>query len=279
MAQSILRFNHDKIPLYMSVPSAEIELFKKTFQNLPCHFVTDEEILNSSCKIYGPLPRLFPNHLLQQLIKLEFWRLKKGDYYLWLDSDSYFLRPFHTRNFFHDESTPLLVMHHAQDLRKFAIKHDPKIVEKLDSRIKSIQQLFGRKGESFYFGDPPLIWNSSILEAMSSGFLKSRGMTIYELLYRYPCEMQLYGEFALASNLQPIVPTQLFFKVFHYAEQFFESQRKGESEHSLARRYFGVTMQSNWTNEKEKKKNDIARFKKFLREQQRKIGLIKFQRF
>lgn len=279
MVESTLRFNNDNIPLYMSVPSAEIELFKTTFQNLPCHFVTDEEILNSCYKIYGPLPKLFPSHLLQQLIKLEFWRLKKCHHYLWIDSDSYFLKPFYTKNFFHNENTPLLVMHQARELREFSLKHDPRIGEKLDSRIKAIQQLFGRKGEPFYFGDPPLIWSSSILETMSSGFLKSREMTIYELLYRYPCEMQLYGEFALASQLQTIVPTEPFFKVFHYAEQFFESQRKGECEESLAGKYLGVVMQSNWTNEMERKKNDMARFKKFLRQQQRKLGLIRFQRF
>ncbi|CCK79413.1 DUF6492 family protein [Desulfobacula toluolica] len=279
MAQSILRFNRDNIPLYMSVPSDELELFKKTFQNLPCHFVTDEEILNNCSKTYGPSPRLFPAHLLQQLIKLEFWRLNKCEYYLWIDSDSYFLKPFDTNFFFHNDDTPLLVMHHANDLRNFALKYDTRIAEKLDNRIKAIQQLFGRKGESFYFGDPPLIWSSSVLKAMSREFLKPRGMTIYELLYRYPCEMQIYGEFVLAYNIHKIIPTEPFFKVFHYAEQFFDSQRKGESEYSLAGKYLGVVMQSNWTNKKEKKKNDMARFKKFLREQQRKLGLIRFQPF
>ncbi len=276
MAESVLRFNRDAIPLYMSVPSPEIELFKKEFQNLPCHFVTDEEILNSCSKIHGPPPRLFPAHLLQQLIKLEFWRLKKCEHYLWTDSDSYFLKPFYTRDFFHNDETPLLVMHHARELRDFAQRHDPRIGEKLDERIEAIQQLFGRKGEPFSFGDPPLIWSSAILEALSGEFLKSRKMSIYELLYRYPCEMQLYGEFALASNIRTIVPTEPFFKVFHYAEQFLESQRKGESEYSIARKYLGVIIQSNWTNKKKKKKNDLARFKRFLREQQRKLGLIRF---
>lgn len=276
MAESVMRFNCDNIPLYMSVPSAELDLFKKTFQNLPCHFLTDEEILNHCSRIYGPLPRLFPDFLMQQLIKLEFWRLNKCQHYLWIDSDSYFIKPFYEKNFFSNNNTPLLVMHHADDLREYSREYDLKIEEKLNNRIKTFQQLFGRKGEAFYFGDPPLIWSSSVLEAMHHDFLKPRKTTIYELLYKYPCEMQLYGEFVMAHKPQTIAPTEPFFKFFHYAEQFFESQRKGESEYSLSKKYLGVVMQSNWTNKKEKKKNDMTRFKKFLRRQQRKLGLIRF---
>jgi hypothetical protein len=35
------------------------------------------------------------------------------------------------------------------------------------------------------------------------------------------------------------------FLFYHYAEQFFEDQMKGESEQSLAERYLGIVMQSN----------------------------------
>ena len=279
MAQSVQMFNRDAIPLYISVPSSELDLFKENFKDLPCRFLTDEEILENCIKVHGPFPRLFPNYLMQQLVKFEFWRLKKCEHYLWIDSDAYFLRPFYTKDFFHDEDTPLLVMHKAKDLRAFSKEHDPRIAEKLDNRIEKIQQLFGRKGDAFYFGDPPLVWSCSVLEALFTEFLEPRGMTIYELLYSYPCEMQLYGEFLLASGNHKFAPTEPFFKIFHYAEQFFEAQRQGESEFSLARTHMGVLIQSNWTDPKEKKKNNMARFKKFLREQQRKLGLMGSQKF
>ncbi|WP_320041000.1 DUF6492 family protein [uncultured Desulfobacter sp.] len=279
MAQSVQRFNRDAIPLYISVPLQELDLFKDQFNDLPCHFLTDEEIIDNCIKAYGPFPRLFPKYLMQQLVKLEFWRLKKCAYYLWIDSDAYFLRPFYTKDFFQDQDTPLLVMHKAKDLRAFSKKHDPRIAEKLDNRIEKIQQLFGRKGEFFYFGDPPLVWSSAVLEGLSTDFLKPKSMTIYDLLYAYPCEMQLYGEFLLASGNYKFAPTEPFFKIFHYAEQFFEAQRQGESEFSIAKTHMGVLIQSNWTDIREKKKNDLARFKKFLREQQRKLGLMGTQKF
>ncbi|WP_394707286.1 DUF6492 family protein [uncultured Desulfobacter sp.] len=153
-------FNRDAIPLYISVPSSELDLFKENFKDLPCHFLTDEEILENCIKVHGPFPRLFPNYLMQQLVKLEFWRLKKCEHYLWIDSDAYFLRPFsYKRLFSMMRIHPLLVMHKAKDLREFSKKHDPRIAERLDNRIEKIQQLFGRKGESFDFGDPPLVWS------------------------------------------------------------------------------------------------------------------------
>ncbi|MCG8341777.1 MAG: DUF6492 family protein, partial [Chlorobiales bacterium] len=92
MAQSVQMFNRDNIPFYMSVPSSDLDLFKKTFDGIPCHFLTDEEILENCIKVHGPFPRLFPNYLMQQLVKLEFWRMNTSEHYLWIDSDAYFLR-------------------------------------------------------------------------------------------------------------------------------------------------------------------------------------------
>ncbi len=279
MAQSVELFNVDKLPLYISVPSSDLDLFKANFENIPCHFLTDEEILDNCTKAHGPFPRLFPNYLMQQLVKLEFWRLQKSEHYLWIDSDAYFLRPFQTTDFFFDENTPFLVMHKSVDLREFSKTHNPRIAERLDNRIKKTQQLFGRRGEPFDFGEAPLLWSNSVLEALSIEFLAPRGMTIYELLFSHPCEMQLYGEFLLASKVQKTIPRKPFFKVFHYAEEFFNAQRMGEAEFTLAKKYMGIVMQSNWTDQKKKKKNDMARFKKFLREQQRKLGLMGSQKF
>ena len=83
--------------------------------------------------------------------------------------------------------------------------------------------------------------------------------------------MQIYGEYCLASGNDNFVSTEPFFKVFHYLEQFCEAQQQGVCEHSLAEGYLGMIIQSNWTNKREKKKNDLARLKRFLREQKRKL--------
>ena len=55
MAQSVQRFNRDAIPLYISVPSVELDLFKDNFKDIPCHFLTDEQILDNCIQAHGPL--------------------------------------------------------------------------------------------------------------------------------------------------------------------------------------------------------------------------------
>jgi len=87
--------------------------------------------------------------------------------------------------------------------------------------------------------------------------------------------MQLYGEFLLHSQLIPVIPIEPMFKFFHYAEQFFESQMKGESEFSLSKNYFGIVMQSNWTTIKVKKPTK-TRLKIFFRKLFRQLHLLRF---
>jgi len=60
MAESVHRFNTDNVPLYMSVPASDLKQFKQWFGNIPCHFITDYEILDKSRQIYGQLPGRFP---------------------------------------------------------------------------------------------------------------------------------------------------------------------------------------------------------------------------
>ncbi len=275
MAQSVQRFNEDDIPLYMCVPDADLELFQKHFQEIPCIWLTDEAVLAACYKVHGQPPRLFPNHLMQQLVKLSFWRMNLCEHYLWIDSDAYFIKPFLFTDFFNEEGVPKLVMHKAEALRRYAQEYNPKISQDIDKIINDVQTFFGRKGEGFCYWETPLLWSCVVLESLD-GYLIKRQMTIFELLYKYPCEMQLYGEYLISSGKYEIVPSKPFFKVFHYLEQFCESQQKGEGEYSLAEYFMGVVMQSNWAGQKAKKKNDLARFKRFLMVQKRKLGLLRW---
>ncbi len=275
MAESIQRFNSDNIPLYLSVPSKDLANFKKTFDDIPCCFITDETILEKSFQAYGKIPELYPNHLIQQLIKLEFWRMGLCKNYVWLDSDSYFIKPFKIDDFFYDQETPHTICHESKDLRRFSTRHNKKIIEDFEKMAKKIKGLFHRSGPNYDFGYPPIIWSCRVLKSLYEDYAKPNNISIYEVLYRYPCEMQLYGEYLLHSKLIPFIPIEPIFKVFHYAEQFFESQILGESEFSLSKNYFGIIMQSNWTTIKEKKKTSI-RLKKIFRKLFRQLHLIRF---
>ena len=262
MAKSVHRFNMDNIPLYISVPAPDLNHFKQCLENIPCYFITDEEILNKSRQVYGQLPRLFPAHLLQQLIKLEFWRMGFCENYLWLDSDSYFIREFHIADFFHDETTPYTVQHDLKDLRGFAARwNKPNIIRDFEKTAKALQNISDRYGPCFNFGPSPVIWSTHVLKSLHEEYLPKEKKNIYELLEEYPCELQLYGEYLHRSNKIPILPIGPLFKVFHYAEQFYESQMIGESEYSLSKEYLGIVIQSNWSTAK-KRKSIFDRIKK-----------------
>jgi len=275
MAESVQRFNLDNIPLYLSVPLKDLDGFKKTLGDIPCHFITDETILEKSYLAYGKIPKLYPSHLMQQLIKLEFWRMNLCNNYVWLDSDSYFIKPFKITDFFYDEDTPYTICHESKELRQFSSRHNKEIIEKFENLAKKMQGLFNRSGPCYNFGYPALIWSCRVLKGLYEDYLKPNNKTIYEILYKYPCEMQIYGEFLLHSQLIPVIPIEPMFKVFHYAEQFFESQMKGESEFSLSKNYFGIVMQSNWTTIKVKKKTR-TRLKIFFRKLFRQLHLLRF---
>lgn len=272
LAESTQRFNDSHIPVYFSVPSQDLSTFQQTLSHIPCTFLTDETILKKTCQAYGDIPRSFPGHLLQQLVKLEFWRMNLCENYVWIDSDSYFIRPFQKDDFFYNENTPYTVCHDSEELRRFSKTYDPIVMQDFENMAKKFQCQFGRSGPYYNFGYPPIIWSCRILKSLYEDYLKKKATTIFQLLQQYPCEMQLYGEYLLYSKIVPMIPIDPLFKVFHYAEQFLESQMKGESEFSLSQHYSGIVMQSNWAR-LSKTKTMTTEIRHLLRRLRTRLGL------
>ena len=67
MAESVHRFNKDRVPLYMSVPAKDLADFKACLADFPVTYFTDEQVLEISQQANGKIPGLFPPHLLQQI--------------------------------------------------------------------------------------------------------------------------------------------------------------------------------------------------------------------
>jgi len=263
---SIQQFNTDHLPVVLSVPERDLDRFKECFDGLACSFITDEEILAATCSVYGDPPKAFPTHLYQQLIKLEFHRMNICRNYLWLDSDGFFIRPFSTADFLHPIGTPYLVQHDCSDLLDFARRTGKiKIISDYHKTRKNMKKLFGRVGPDYDFGPSPVVWSSEVLKDMQSGYLGPKKETIYSLLTEYPCELLLYGEFVHQRKKIPVYPVQPFFKVYHYAEQFFEDEMRGVTREDLAANYLGIVMQSNWVRLPGKKKTIQQQVRKRIR--------------
>jgi len=248
MAESVALYNADRLPLYMSVPAKDLRAFRECFGSIPCHFMTDEEVVAASARVNGPLPETFSMHLMQQLVKLEFWRTGVCENYLWLDSDGYFIREFREADFFADDGTLLTVMNDGREFREYAVKHGkPQLIEDFERSSRNNQSMFDRDGECYDFGPCPVLWSCRVLESFYVDYLKLRGQTIFEVLEHYHPDNALYGEYLLYSKVIPINPIEPLFKVFHYSDQFSEAQAMGEWDYTYARQgYFGVIIQSNW---------------------------------
>jgi len=284
MAESVHRFNQDAIPLYMSVPDKDLAAFKECLAPFPVHFYTDEQLLDISAGANGPLPALFPPHLIQQLLKLEFWRTGVCQNYAWIDSDSYFIRPFDTAEFFWNDQIPYLIQDEYDAENELArLQHVPRKVR--EKRVRNISELitrfrglFGNSGPFVAFGgSTPIIWSCQVLEAFNTEYLKPQNKNIYEILYEYPCETQLYGEYMHYSHTQVLKPHPHMFKSYYHADDFYISQEMGENEYTLSKEYAGICIQSNWARLVEKK-NNKDRLIKHTKEFLRALGLIKFKK-
>jgi len=277
LADSVDIYNTDNIKFYVSVPQEDIEVFRKLLKNNKCFLLTDEEIIAETCEVFGQIPGYFSRHLLQQLIKLEFWRMEKSENYAWVDSDSYFIKEFKISDFMYDDKTPYTIM---REFDLSAIQNSwNNIPKKLKERrindrvehIKKFKTVFGEGFNDYVFGDStPIIWSSNVLKDLYENYLIPEKKTIFRLLSDFPCETYLYGYYLIHSNCIPVYPKQHMFKAFDYLDEFIVSEMMGGNECSIAKEYFGICIQSNWALFEEKKsiltrlKNRKQEFMKFL---------------
>jgi len=251
LVRSIGKFNMDHIPFYISVPRSELAIFQKHLGNDFETLITDEEILEVSFRALGCrpgdiLPHV-PIHLMQQIVKAEFWRLGLCTNYLVVDSDSYFVRPFSTDDFLYHNTVPYTVMHEGKDILHFAARHGmKKIIKEYVAERKEFKTIFHRKGRNFDFGPTPVIWSSTVWEGLSEEYARPRKTNSYEMICKHPCELLWYGEYLLHAAPFPIIPVEPLFKVYHYKEQYEEGRRLGENDRVIAENFLGIVMQSNW---------------------------------
>lgn len=178
LAESIDRFNTDSIAFFMSVPSNDLNEFKEKFGHIPCNFFTDEIVLKKTSQDFGNVPSSFPNHLLQQLVKLEFWRMDLYENYVWVDSDSYFIRNFSRSDFF---MMKLIHTRFNMTLKTFVILLQGRVEQKLLKILKKWQKNFKiyRTGPVFisisvHLGPSPVIWSTRVLKSLHEEYLPKK---------------------------------------------------------------------------------------------------------
>ncbi len=247
LAKSILRFNSEHLPFYVSVPQAELPLFREHLGSPGVELLADEDILRASPRIDVEQVRSMPGSVSQQVVKSEFWRLGLSQAYVCLDSDAVFIRRFGQADFMTPDGSPYTMLDEAHDLMEDALRRKrERVVDAFNMEADQVQQRFGRTGRRYSFGPFPLVWHRAVWESLDTRYLQPNGMSFADAVAQAPIESRWYGEALLAYQAVPLLPCQALFKVYHYAWQFDHDRQAGIGPEELARLYCGVICQSAW---------------------------------
>jgi hypothetical protein len=246
LAESVDRYNHDALPFYISVPSVDLSLFQEKIGHTAAILIADELILATNPAHDLAKINQLPGGLSQQIIKSEFWRLRHSECYVCLDSDCEFIRDFFESDFVAPDGSPYTVMNEAKELLEFCDRHHyPKVRDNFFREAADIQQLFERFGKAYSFG-MPAVWSAQVWQALEREMLVPQGISLADLVVRYPHELRLYGETLLKYRPVLLVPCDYLFKIYFYEQQYDFERKLGYSDKFLALNWIGVLKQSNW---------------------------------
>ncbi len=247
LAQSIVNFNTEKIPFYVSTPREDFDLFREHLSGLNVNLIDDDSIIRANPGIDAQKLARLPGGQSQQIIKSEFWRLGLSDSYVCLDSDSFFIRPFDKREFLSADGTPFTIINEGHDLLDLSLRTgNTSVIDDFFRESESFKKIFERIGPSYSYGPNPLIWHRAVWESLEKNFLAKRGISFLEATLMNALDANWYGEALLKYKAIPIIPRESLFKVYHYAWQLDLDRKNRVTTDELTKLYCGVIHQSAW---------------------------------
>ncbi|AXS78700.1 DUF6492 family protein [Dechloromonas sp. HYN0024] len=246
LAESIGRYNREGLPFYMSVPAADLEMFRQHLTGTSVILLSDESIIAANPKHDIAQINALPGGISQQIVKSEFWRLGHSECYVCLDSDAEFLRDFSEDDFIAPDGSPYTVMTEGKELFEFCDRYRyPQVRKDISRECAEAQAFFDRPGRQFIFAIPA-VWSVEVWKTLDREVLVPMGISFAELIVRFPYELRIYGEVLL--KYRPIVlwPCEPLFKIYYYESQYFFDQKRKIGDKELQKNYLGVLRQSNW---------------------------------
>jgi hypothetical protein len=275
LVDSIETYNVDKLPLYISVPAADMQLFKDKIGSERCRWVADEDIIHVNSQLSLEKISDVNGGLAQQIIKSEFWRLQPCAAYLCLDSDSIFIKEFFLKDFIAPDGAPYTTLHQCKDYLQQAVNLGRmQVVRDFNFDSKRGRQIFSRVGPEYDFGPTPVVWSCKVWQDLAANFLEPRGWSLLDAIQHFSAELRWYGEALLAYKSIPLHPIEPLFRVYHTDWQYFSQRRSGETIAKLREQYLGVVIQSNWEYELDHgapSKSLMSRAARNLRRQLRRL--------
>ena len=242
LMDSIKKYNHDNIPLVVSVNDKDYNFFKRRIKG-DFILIKDSDITKTS---------VTDKWRYQQIIKMQFFKLNFSKNYVCIDSDSVFIRDFYISDFIQNE-TPFLIKHKSSnfvsELAEFGFDTDELFFIK---SLKATKEVFNNKdNDIFDYGPSPYIWNCSIWESFFNEYLKDTNIESFfkELDKLYlPSENTIYGEYLIHLKNTNYIARNELFKVFHFKEQLNNETNKNIDflSNKYKDDYLGIIIQSNF---------------------------------
>lgn len=246
MAESVRRYNRNGLPLYISVPQSDLDLFQRRIGTEGVNWLCDEDIIRANPALDLDAYHALPGHISQQIVKAEFWRVNPAPNCVCIDSDSRFIRDFFASDFLATDGTPYTILHEGKPFIEFCLTHGIRETERhFEALCEDMRKVFGRVGPSYAFNPFPVIWNRKVWQDLQL-HLEEEGSDIMRAIVAHPYESSWYGEALLKYRSIPLLPKEPIFKAYLYFEEYERDKRDGMTEEMLARFYLGVVYQSNW---------------------------------
>jgi hypothetical protein len=235
LLESINKYNSDNIPFYISVPTADIDLFKRELGESNYTLIKDEDI--------DPLNEGWKG---QQIVKSQFWKLGLCENYVCIDSDCIFIKDFKVNDFMFDNETPYTVCHEYKSffefMEKYPLNFDP--YESFAKERKQIMELFGRQGAIYDFGPGPTIWSAKVWKSLEDNYINKNNLKFSDLIEANGSEFTWYGEWLLYSQSIRLIPKGPLFKNYHYPHQFEYDKHTNYTTDKISKLYLGIGLQS-----------------------------------
>jgi hypothetical protein len=247
LAESVVQYNKESLPFFMSVPKQELNTFRSYFPKGFVELLPEEEIVSTNPGIN--IERLYSlrGSVRQQVIKAEFWRLGLSENYLVLDSDCLFIRDFGKADLLADGIVPYSIIHEGRSFLQPTERFGPARARgEFTKDRKPIMKEMDREGVIYDFGYAPFLWSRKVWQDLAEKHLAPRGKSILDAIVGCPSELTWYGEALLKFRSIPLWPREELFRHYHHEHQYWVDRKLGYTTEVLAKDYLGVVYQSNW---------------------------------
>lgn len=234
--------NKDQIALDVVVPPEDLELFSRFTSNtiavipentVPATFTNDF------------VDGIRPGYINQEIVKLAYFKTKRFQNYLCLDSDALFITDFWLSDFIQSDGTPFTVLVEDRELMSDVEYRSLHWV----SREKKLQRirnyLHVAEGVNLLTCHGFQILQGEILQQFEEEILAPKGLEFLDLLKISPYEFTWYNYF-LQTTQRKIVVREPYFRVIHTGRQFASERLLGKQTKDWSNGYLGLVLNSNF---------------------------------